>query len=321
MPEGEDRFDSILLALAEQHKGGVPELLQTLAGFLARKTDFFVGAKSGEWEKMLLAAFRKEGDKALELHKQKQKEREDAEKRRQESIKKKQEEQAKANESSISEVTDEEAERIQREIDEAKNKKITKPEVSKPLGDEADGETDEAEKGKLKPNEGNGCNLENYRWTQTLQEVEIKVPLDIKFALKSRDVIVNIGKKSLTVGLKGHPPIISGELCADVKIEDSVWVIQDNKTILLTLEKVNQMSWWDRLVTTDPPISTRKINPEPSKLSDLEGETRGLVEKMMYDQRQKERGLPTSDEQKKQDVLKQFMKQHPEMDFSKCKFN
>lgn len=32
---------------------------------------------------------------------------------------------------------------------------------------------DEENDGKLIPNSGNGCDLPNYRWTQTLQDIEV----------------------------------------------------------------------------------------------------------------------------------------------------
>ncbi|KAI1853045.1 hypothetical protein JX265_012801 [Neoarthrinium moseri] len=163
-----------------------------------------------------------------------------------------------------------------------------------------------------------------YKWTQTIGELEVLIT-GIPGNFKGRDLVVDIKRQKLVAGIKGKDPIINGDLPHPVHTEDSTWTLTSapdgTKTVEIHLDKINKVEWWAHVLTTDPKIDVTKIKPEDSKLSDLDGETRGMVEKMMFDQRQKEMGKPTSDEQKKADILEKFKAQHPEMDFSNAKIS
>ncbi|KAF5390252.1 hypothetical protein D9757_002978 [Collybiopsis confluens] len=158
-----------------------------------------------------------------------------------------------------------------------------------------------------------------YRWTQLLGEVDVHVP--VPKGTRGRDLSIVIQKKKLSIGLKAsQDKILDGELCKEIKVEDSTWTLEDD-VVLVHLEKLNQQQWWENVVTHHPKIDTTKIEPTDSKLGDLDGETRGMVEKMMFDNQQKQMGKPTSDELKKMEALKKFQAAHPELDFSNAKIS
>ncbi|KAK0208066.1 nuclear movement protein nudC [Desarmillaria ectypa] len=156
-----------------------------------------------------------------------------------------------------------------------------------------------------------------YTWTQELTELDLIVP--VPKGTRARDLSIVIQKKKLSVGLKGKEKILDGELCKEIKVDDSTWTLQDSEAVDIHLEKVNKAQWWENVLTHHPKIDTTKIEPENSKLSDLDGETRGMVEKMMFDNQQKQMGKPTSDELKKIEALQKFQAAHPELDFSQAK--
>ena len=55
----DERYDGVLLAMAQSQEGGVGGLLDVWFSFLARKTDFFTGAVGDQARQVVLDAFNK----------------------------------------------------------------------------------------------------------------------------------------------------------------------------------------------------------------------------------------------------------------------
>ena len=333
----------MMLPLAQQvaamanGENAIDMMLDLYFSFLRRKTDFFsqgekceaavkeaferqrsIVAKSAEGKAR--AAAQKAAKEAAEREVAKQREAAELAKQAEEDEKrrarvKQAELERKMAESTakIQEITDEEAEKIKK----TKDDDDTDPdEVDLTKKDDED--FDKLTPGTMKPNEGNGGEAEHYTWQQTLQDVDVRVRIPV--GTTSKQVICEFKKTKWVFGLKGQAPMIDGELYGEVQTDDCVWTMEDKTTVLVSFTKRSDMEWWDCVVKGDPKIDTKKVTPENSQLSDLDGETRSTVEKMMFDQHQKQKGLPTSDELQKQDMMKKFMDAHPEMDFTQCKF-
>ena len=148
--------------------------------------------------------------------------------------------------------------------------------------------------------------------------------MPLPFPCKARDLEIELTPGSIAVGRKRDPagPWLSGAFTHAVKTGECVWTLEEGGgTVVVQLVKQNGQQWWKSVLVGDAEIDLSKVVPENSKLGDLDRETRQTVEKMMYDQRRKQMGLPTSEDEKKNEMLQKFMEQHPEMDFSKAKFS
>jgi len=200
-------------------------------------------------------------------------------------------------------------------------KKKAAPKKKEKESEDKKTEEEEEEEDDSPPPIGNGGEGPGYVWTQTLEEIEIRC--EVPSTIRGKHLDINLGKNKMRCGIKRQPAdaLIEGEWHAE--IQDSLWTLEterDKKFLVISIEKYKGMCWWPVVIKGHPEINTKKIQPENSKLESLDGETRQTVEKMMFDQRQKAMGKPTSKEQSQQDKLKKFMAMHPEMDFSQAKF-
>ncbi|KAK3077180.1 hypothetical protein LTS18_011008, partial [Coniosporium uncinatum] len=84
-----------------------------------------------------------------------------------------------------------------------------------------------------------------YKWTQTIKDVDVVVPITGNY--KGRDLEVKLSKQALKVSIKGQEPIIDGQLPHTIHVDESTWTLEtvpSGKEIVIHLDKVNQMEWW-----------------------------------------------------------------------------
>lgn len=322
-PADDERFDGLYLNVAHTTKG-IDPLLDTVFSFLRRKTDFFAGPPGSEnGTEAALAKIQEVAQRHADIYrKENGKKKENTEKKKKKPKAAPKPSPPEKSEADVIEMGND------GDFDISKSKKTKEPtesedkqaSTSDAKSEDNTGPPDDEERGPAPT--GNGGTVEGkYTWTQLLSEVNVTIPVPEN--TRGRDLNVVISKKRLRVALRSlsEEPIVDAPLTKAVIVDDSFWTVEDGNRLVINLQKLNQMEWWDCVCEGDPKIKVQDINPESSKLSELDGETRKTVEKMMYDQRQKAMGLPSSEEEQKMAMFDKFKKEHPEMDFSNAKIS
>ncbi|CAG5134483.1 unnamed protein product [Candidula unifasciata] len=151
----------------------------------------------------------------------------------------------------------------------------------------------------------NGADRDAYCWSQTITETDLRVKVP-KSVVKGKQVKVDIQKKHIRVSALtddgSWSNLVDGDLSWEVNTEESMWTLIPGEFVHINLEK-KQERWWEHVFVDEPKINTRKIDCS-RPMTDLDDEAQAKIEEMLFNQRQKQLGLPQSHEAKTHDMLR-----------------
>ncbi|XP_060063446.1 nudC domain-containing protein 3-like [Ylistrum balloti] len=325
-----EQYDTALLGIL-QHEGQIAGFLDAMFGFLYRKTDFYrlmkqktdrLGFPAGVAVKILLNSYKQYEDLA-------RKDEEEKEKTRKKKVALEPTDTIAPAAVKTVEVStsDQPAGEVESEpvipkepaktsgTQEAPEPMATedhsrvenKPSDSSSENKDEDPElTRQQQTFQANPASHNGAMRDNYSWSQTINDVDaqIKVP---KYLTKGKDVKVVIERKRLKVSHKQDTgqwlDIVDDDLSWEVMKEESMWSLVPGDHVHVNLEKKEER-WWEALLSSESKINVRKIDAS-RPMTDLDDEAQAKIGEMMYNERQKRLGLPTSEEKKVHNLLRE----------------
>ncbi|ODN01174.1 NudC domain-containing protein 3 [Orchesella cincta] len=150
-------------------------------------------------------------------------------------------------------------------------------------------------------NSHNGNQSDKYSWSQSIKELDVHVVVD-KTVKTKRDVKVEILTKSIRITTTSNNEVVDWILSDPIIKDESYWSLYPGETVFLSLQKVKE-KWWDHLFEGEEPIDRNKIEAV-RPMEELADDEQAKIHELVFNQEQKLKGLPTSDETKLHEVMK-----------------
>ncbi|XP_050670823.1 nudC domain-containing protein 3 isoform X1 [Leptidea sinapis] len=146
----------------------------------------------------------------------------------------------------------------------------------------------------------NGAVREKYTWSQSIMDLDIiiKLPSHVK---SSKDLKVKIQSADICVATRSGEIIINDSFPFKIKAFESVWSLSEGR-LLIHLEK-GQERWWNKLLNGEEELDLDKLDCS-RPLAELPEDHIEKVRELTWNQDQKRKGLPTSDDIRNIEVLK-----------------
>ena len=336
-PQQQQQLDAPLIALAQRCNGDLRILFHSFFSFLNRRTDFYcvhnqldvgqgnkvkMGFQEGDAEKLLLAAFKQfplrsmppstamkvNGGKVPAISTSSVKNNASNNVSTTHSSDRKNEEtNVKEKSNAAPSPTNTKSSTNEKKDSEENKSGVDKKNSTDAAKASVNNDEDEDRYAEQIP-VGNGGSTKHYKWTQTLDEITIALPLPVSTTnaedgdeskttrTRAKDLNVEIKRSSISIQLKNDTGnhILQGDFLDKIRTDESTWTIESN-VLLITLDKMEKR-WWNRVLVDEKEMIDIELVDKTHKISDYDEATQGMIRKILFDQRQERLGLPTSDE-------------------------
>ena len=109
---------------------------------------------------------------------------------------------------------------------------------------------------------------------------------------KAKELSVVMKTKNISVK-KGDDIFVEGPLTQEIVPSESTWTLEGGVLILVLYKR--QKTFWKTVIEGDPEIDASLVDSR-RHIDEYDAATQGQIRKILFDQNQERRGLPTSDQ-------------------------